>query len=226
MEVAVMRVVNDHHVGLVYHPLDLMNRFKVGEQLLNPHPLQTKICIHIGDVGICQHHGIQTVERTIGVVLTRTSHHHCIRKLLHPFRDISCNHVWWQILKGASKAGVSLGDVIEELVEWNWIDDVIAVVLVMEGSMNNDSFQKSQMKAVITLESVSLCPQSLLLIIGSLLEKRVMRITQRFSINKTDLNSSLNRTRERRLAHMNANDIISNYHSATNMKHNTLEYYS
>ena len=65
-----MRVVNDHHVGLVYHPLDLMNRFKVGEQLLNPHPLQTKICIHIGDVGICQHHGIQTVERTIGVVLT------------------------------------------------------------------------------------------------------------------------------------------------------------
>lgn len=92
--------------------------------------------------------------------------------------------------------------------------------------MNNDSFQKSQMKAVITLESVSLCPQSLLLIIGSLLEKRVMRITQRFSINKTDLNSSLNRTRERRLAHMNANDSTNNDHTATNMKHNTLEYYS
>ena len=85
--------------------------------------------------------------------------------------------------------------------------------------MNNDSFQKSQMKAVITLESVSLCPQSLLLITGSLLEKRVMRITQRFSINKTDLNSSLSRTTERRLAHMNANVFISNDHSATNMKH-------
>lgn len=112
-----------------------------------------------------------------------------------------------------------LGDVIEELVEWNWIDNVIVVVLVMEGSMNNDSFQKSQMKAVITLESVSLCPQSLLLITGSLLEKRVMRITQRFSINKTDLNSSLSRTTERRLAHMNANVFISNDHSATNMKH-------
>ena len=61
----------------------------------------------------------------------------------------------------------------------------------------------------------SLCPQSLLLITGSLLEKRVMRITQRFSINKTDLNSSLNRTRERRLAHMNANDSTNNDHSAT-----------
>ena len=62
MEVAVMRVVNDHHVGLVYHPLDLMNRFKVGEQLLNPHPLQTKICIHIGGVGICQHHGYRQLN--------------------------------------------------------------------------------------------------------------------------------------------------------------------
>ena len=141
-------------------------------------------------------------------------------------RRVTFRRIQYHALKGASKAGVSLGDVIEELVEWNWIDDVIVVVLVMEWSMNNDSFQKSQMKAVITLESVSLCPQSLLLIIGSLLEKRVMRITQRFSINKNELYSSLSRTTERRLAHMNANDIISNYHSATNMKHNTLEYYS
>lgn len=27
------------------------------------------------------------------------------------------------------QVGVALGDIIEELVEWNWIDDVIVVVL-------------------------------------------------------------------------------------------------
>ena len=106
-----------------------MNRLEVSEQLLNLHLLQAEIHIHIGGVGICQHHGVETVERAIAVILARSCHHHRVRILIGPFWDISCNDVWWQILKGSAKVGVAFGDVIEELVEWNWIDDVVIVVL-------------------------------------------------------------------------------------------------
>ena len=42
-----------------------------------------------------------------------------------------------------------------------------------------------------------------------MLEKRVMGITERFSINKNELNSSLSRTRERRRpARLRANELM------------------
>ena len=55
----------------------------------------------------------------------------------------------------------------------------------------------------------SLCPQSLLLITGSLVEKRVMGVTEWLSINKNELNSSLSRIRERRRpARLRANEFM------------------
>ena len=72
--------------------LHLVNCLKVSEQLLFEHVTDTEVDVEIGGVGISQHHRVQRVERAIGVVVTRSSHHQHVRELLVELWNVSCQH--------------------------------------------------------------------------------------------------------------------------------------
>ena len=106
-----------------------MNRLEVSEQLLFEHVTDTEVDVEIGGVGISQHHRVQRVERAIGVVVTRSSHHQHVRELIVELWNVSCQHEGRQPLWCFSIIDVMSGDVVVQLVEWNGIDDVVIVVL-------------------------------------------------------------------------------------------------
>ena len=109
--------------------LHLVNRLEVSEQLLFEHVTDTEVDVEIGGVGISQHHRVQRVERAIGVVVTRSSHHQHVRELLVEHWNVSCQHEGRQALWCFSIIDVVGGDVVVQPVEWNGVNDVVVVVL-------------------------------------------------------------------------------------------------
>ena len=106
-----------------------MNCIEVSEQLGSQFITQSQIDVEIGGVGISQHHRIERVERTIGVIVTRSSHHQYIREVFVELWNVSSQHEGRQSFHSLSIIDVVCGDVVIQSVEWNGVDDVVIVVL-------------------------------------------------------------------------------------------------
>ena len=109
--------------------LHLVNRLEVGEQFLLEHVTDTEVDVEIGGVRVSQYHGIHSVERTIGVIVTRSSHHQHVGEVFVELWNVSCQHEGRQALWCFSIVDIVRGDVVIQSVEWNGIDDVVIVVL-------------------------------------------------------------------------------------------------